>query len=181
MPEFNWISEEIFTVEQFLSVDECRQYIALAESLGFDAAPINTALGPVLASEVRNNSRVMLDDSQRAELLWSRLRDYVPLRLAGQDALGLNERFRFYRYDPGQAFRWHFDGCFRRDNGERSRLTFMVYLNDDFEGGDTRFERVAIRPQTGMALVFVHELRHEGSAVVRGRKYVLRSDVMYTG
>lgn len=57
----------------------------------------------------------------------------------------------------------------------------MVYLNDDFEGGDTHFEHLAIRPQTGMALIFVHELRHEGSAVVRGRKYVLRSDVMYTG
>ena len=30
-----------------------------------------------------------------------------------------------------------------------------------------------------MALIFEHELLHEGAAVTAGRKYVLRSDVMY--
>jgi hypothetical protein len=30
-----------------------------------------------------------------------------------------------------------------------------------------------------MALVFVHEQLHEGAAVESGRKYVLRTDVMY--
>ena len=30
-----------------------------------------------------------------------------------------------------------------------------------------------------MALIFDHFLLHEGAAVTRGRKYVLRSDVMY--
>ncbi|BAB77096.1 hypothetical protein ACN23B_28710 (plasmid) [Anabaena sp. FACHB-709] len=34
-------------------------------------------------------------------------------------------------------------------------------------------------PVTGMALCFVHDVVHEGVAVVQGRKYVLRSDVMY--
>jgi hypothetical protein len=31
-----------------------------------------------------------------------------------------------------------------------------------------------------MALIFVHDQLHEGAAVVSGRKYVLRTDVMYT-
>jgi prolyl 4-hydroxylase len=30
-----------------------------------------------------------------------------------------------------------------------------------------------------MALLFDHHLLHEGAAVMSGRKYVLRSDVMY--
>jgi hypothetical protein len=30
-----------------------------------------------------------------------------------------------------------------------------------------------------MALVFNHDLLHEGKEVISGRKYVLRSDVMY--
>jgi hypothetical protein len=30
-----------------------------------------------------------------------------------------------------------------------------------------------------MALVFIHELLHEGAPVIKGRKYVLRSDVMF--
>jgi len=30
-----------------------------------------------------------------------------------------------------------------------------------------------------MALVFVHQQLHEGASVLNGRKYVLRTDVMY--
>jgi hypothetical protein len=36
-----------------------------------------------------------------------------------------------------------------------------------------------VRPATGLALVFMHRQLHEGAEVVRGRKYVLRTDVMY--
>jgi hypothetical protein len=38
---------------------------------------------------------------------------------------------------------------------------------------------VVVTPAKGMALLFRHELFHEGSALAKGRKYVLRSDVMY--
>jgi hypothetical protein len=181
MPEFNWISDDIFTVEGFCSAPECDNYIELSESLGFGDAPISTFGGPVIAKGVRDNERVILDDPALAQAIWERARSYVPALLGGHRALGVNERFRFYRYDPGQTFRWHRDGSFEPPDGRRSRLTLMVYLNDDFEGGETRFEQAAIRPVTGMALVFVHQLLHQGAAVRRGRKYVLRTDVMYSG
>ena len=38
---------------------------------------------------------------------------------------------------------------------------------------------VTVRPERGMALGFVHLQLHEGAPVVRGQKYVLRTDVMY--
>jgi prolyl 4-hydroxylase len=57
----------------------------------------------------------------------------------------------------------------------------MVYLNDDFDGGHTRFEDAIICPAAGMALFFAHHLLHEGAVITRGRKYVLRTDVMYSG
>jgi predicted 2-oxoglutarate/Fe(II)-dependent dioxygenase YbiX len=101
----------------------------------------------------------------------------------GWRAVGLNERFRFYRYDPGQRFAPHTDGCFRRDNGEQSQFTFLVYLNDGFEGGATAFHEgrasLLVTPERGQALVFDHRQVHEGRPVVRGRKSVLRTDVMY--
>ena len=66
---------------------------------------------------------------------------------------------------------------------EQSLLTLMVYLCDDFTGGstdfDTRRDDLRIAPRTGMALVFEHPIRHQGAPVTRGRKYVLRTDVMY--
>ena len=100
-------------------------------------------------------------------------------RAGGREVVGFDDRFRFYRYDIGQQFDWHYDGPFTRPNGERSRLTFMIYLNDDFEGGQTSFKNCTIVPKTGLALLFIPQIRHKGEPVTKGRKYVLRTDVMY--
>jgi len=37
----------------------------------------------------------------------------------------------------------------------------------------------AVVPRAGMALLFQHQLLHEGCVMESGVKYVLRSDVMY--
>lgn len=171
--------ESIFTIKNVLTADECQAYIALTEQAGYEDAPITTAAGFVMRPDIRNNRRVIIDDFEIAKNLWQRVQAYIPPVLEGRQALGLNERFRFYRYDVGQYFAPHYDGSFRRDNGEESLLTFMIYLNDDFEGGETRFGETSIQPETGMALIFAHPLLHEGCAVMKGRKYALRSDVMY--
>jgi hypothetical protein len=161
------------------------------EQIGYGDAPINTAGGPVIYKEMRNNERVMFDDPALAQRLWTKLQPFVDAKFgSGWHALGLNERFRFYRYDPGQRFDWHYDGSFERFPSERSKLTFMVYLNEGFEGGTTELHLRAdgfskddpvasVIPETGMALLFDHRILHQGSPVVSGRKYVLRSDVMY--
>lgn len=179
MAHLTQISQSIFTVHDFFTPDECAEYIDMTENIGYTDAPITTSWGPQLRPEVRNNTRVMVDDEARAESIWERAGEFVADWDENWSPIGLNERFRFYRYEIGQQFNWHYDGCFERDNGERSWLTFMVYLNSDFEGGQTVFEHTSVAPKTGMALFFVHQLRHKGQAVTSGRKYVLRSDVMY--
>ena len=179
MPEYNWITDEIFTVSEFFTTEECDAYIRLSESIGFTDAPINTAFGPQLRQDVRNNTRVMIDDIDRAKQLWERSSDFVPKVFGLWHIAGVNERLRFYRYDIGQQFDWHLDGAYERPNGERSQLTFMIYLNDDFDGGQTSFEDAVVVPEAGMALFFVHQIRHKGQPVTLGRKYVLRTDVMY--
>lgn len=184
MPEHRRIDDAIFTVSGLFTREECDEYIAFAEGIGFGEAPITTFGGPVMMKDVRNNERVMVDDPGRAGVLWDRIRPHLgAMDFAGARAVGVNERLRFYRYDPGQVFRWHRDGYYQRPNGERSRLTYMVYLNEDFEGGETKFRDpdVVVKPEKGMALVFLHPLMHEGAAVSRGRKYVVRTDVMYGG
>jgi len=186
MPEYHWIDEGVFTVEGLFSPAECDAYIAHSEAFGYGDAPITGMLGPVVDKDVRNNDRVMRDDPELAAELWRRAREYVPQTKAGRTAVGVNERLRFYRYDPGQQFNWHYDGYFERATGERSFITFMVYLNQGFTGGETSFGNPAtarcsfqIVPRQGMALFFDHPLLHKGEPVVSGRKYVLRTDVMY--
>lgn len=181
MIEFH--DDDVFTMDEVLSGSECKAAIARTERYGFADAPINTAGGFAIHHEVRNNTRVMYDNPALAAALWSRVADAIPrtprARAPGWTAAGLNERFRTYRYEVHQQFRWHTDGSFRRHDREQSFFTLMVYLNDDFTGGATDFHGFSIQPRTGRALVFDHPLLHQGATVTAGVKYVLRTDVMY--
>jgi hypothetical protein len=173
------IHRGIFTVSGVLTQDECREYIAWSERLGYETAPVSLAAGQVFRPDIRNNARVMVDSPERANDIWCRISAEVPPILEGRRAVGLNERLRFYRYGPGQRFAPHTDGCHRRSSGDESLLTLMIYLNACARGGETLFESASISPAPGLALVFDHYLMHEGAPVVEGQKYVLRSDVMY--
>lgn len=179
------VPDRIFTIDNFFTPDECAHYIALSERSGYEAASVQTLTGAQMRPDIRNNARLILDDATLSTSLWQQLQPFVPSPLWKREAIGLNERLRFYRYDVGQTFKPHYDGSFKRENGERSQITFMVYLNDDCTGGETKFDlpyphgEVSVQPQAGRALLFWHNLRHEGAPVWSGRKYVLRSDVMY--
>ncbi len=172
----------IFTVPGVLTPEDCRQLIDRIEEEGPRTAPINTIGGPRVNLTVRNNERIMFDDPELAADLLSRVKGRVPKQIHGMVLCGVNERFRCYRYKPGMRFAPHSDGAFFRSDTEQSWYTFMVYLNEEFEGGQTTFlvePPVSISPETGMALFFQHPLIHEGSVVTTGVKYVLRTDVMY--
>jgi hypothetical protein len=122
---------------------------------------------------------VIFDDVALATKMYERSKPVLPAAMDGWQLCGFNERLRFYRYGPGEYFKWHKDGTFSRSDREESLLTFMIYLNADFEGGATQFKWETIQPEQGMALVFPHRHTHQGSAIVAGTKYVLRTDVMY--
>jgi len=169
----------VFTLDPVLTPEQCSAFIARTEAAGFDIATINAYDGVRVDRSIRNNDRVILDDPALAGELWERVREHIPASYGLMHACGLNERFRFYRYLPGQRFAWHVDGAYERPNGEISLLTFMIYLNQGYGGGATRFGWESVTGRTGMALVFDHQLRHEGAELTEGVKYVLRSDVMY--
>jgi len=190
MLECRWLARDVGVIPGFLSPAECDAHIADSEAAGYGEAPVTTAVGMIMIKELRNNERVMVDDPTIGGRLYGRLAPVLPPRVNKKwRPCGLNERLRFYRYDPGQQFDWHQDGCYARATGECSFFTFMIYLNDGFEGGATTFaelddrvrddDRLTVNPRQGMALIFAHPLLHKGEPVVSGRKYVLRTDVMY--
>ena len=176
-----WLDgENVFVIHGLLSGDECDRLIAQSEAPGYRAATV----GDVLVTQMRNNARVILDDPELAAELWNKAKPFLS-QLDGCEAVGLNDRFRFYRYDVAEAFALHYDGSVCRGADEESKLTFMVYLNEGCEGGGTNFYgpggtlRFGVRPERGMALAFAHLQLHEGAPVTGGRKYALRTDVMY--
>lgn len=177
--EYKEIANGIFTVDGFMSEEECQKWITFSEEEGYEEARISMGFAQVMNKSIRNNERLIYDSQNMAEELWERIQPFIPQETVNGYALGLNERFRFYKYFPRQQFRMHQDGSFIRNIHEWSSFTFMIYLNEDMKGGETRFIVETITPKTGKALIFRHELAHEGCPVLEGVKYVLRTDVMY--
>ena len=129
---------------------------------------------------VRNNDRYMFKDEQLAHSLWERSLPFLVKQAGVYKTIGLNELMRVYKYSKGQRFKMHRDGSYERNHKECSFYSFLIYLNDDFEGGNTIFKTgEVIKPKKGTALVFYHSILHEGKEILNGTKYVLRTDVMY--
>lgn len=143
------------------------------------------AASPSLATNnpmYRNQDRVMRDDPAASSELFARLRPHLPERIGDLTLVGLNERLRYYRYRAGQRFEPHMDHWHRASETRITLLTVLVYFNDDFDGGETRFlEQVeeTVVPKPGRAAIFQHKIRHEGCEVRRGAKYALRTDALY--
>jgi prolyl 4-hydroxylase len=169
----------VFIIEHFLSAALCQHYIGMGEDMGYVPSEVNFRDGSRRAEDIRNNDRVIFDNPEMAASLFERARPHLPAEIGEWSVCGFNERFRFYRYGPQEYFKWHRDGTFAKSPDEMSFLTFMMYLNGGFEGGDTEFKTEFIRPEEGTALVFPHKLPHQGVEIISGLKYVLRTDVMY--
>ncbi|EFC42735.1 oxidoreductase [Naegleria gruberi] len=174
-----------FLIENCFSSDECQLMIKAMETVGLDFK----------LSGNRHCFRKSIMDEKLSEILFERSRDFLPqsYKVSGIDRplQGLNPMIRYIKYlhkKFGHKFGPHVDAA-NHSNNCKSFFTFMVYLNDDFEGGETVFLekgfQARIKPKTGTVCVFeqdVRQLLHEGLEVEGDencKKYILRSDVMY--
>lgn len=187
-----------------LTPEECSELIDRAEEHGFEDASIYDRR---TNRTHRNCTRYVLEDPDLSDNWYDRiaqaLRDngherrltravQSQSRNAGKDLrpTGLNERLRLLRYRQGQFFQSHNDAPFVRgaDKGDRagetSYVSVHVYLNHHFKGGNTTFRgkgrHLDVKPRTGSVLLFEHNILHEGQTVTHGKKYIVRTDVMFS-
>ncbi|KAL9938944.1 hypothetical protein V8E36_001757 [Tilletia maclaganii] len=206
-----------------LTPDECGRIVGAAEGIGFAPdAPVRPGGGAGAGADAENSvlahNFYWVVDEGFCGTLWGRVAPFVPGRVGGRKVRGLNRRFRVYRYVPGAEYRAHIDGAWPPSGinpedddsyqydasppGARqsSLFTFLVYLNDEFAGGETTFflpssregvlNAYPVRPIQGSVVMFPNgetegSLLHEGTGVMMrmgGRptaKYVIRTDVEY--
>jgi prolyl 4-hydroxylase len=181
-----------FTVPLLGEVDGLytREECAAIAARGTEWLPgtVNRASGREVDTRVRDNLIAIVRDPQLAAELWGRIAPHVPRAMTSAwdgprravEAVGLFEPLRIYRYEVGHRFGLHTDQSYLHGDA-RSLLTLLVYLDDDFEGGETEFPEQGrtVVPRAGAALWFQHALLHAGKAVVRGVKHLLRTDVLY--
>jgi len=201
-----------FVVCGAFSRAECARVVAAGEAVGFE--PDEPAGGSATEKQsVLAHAFVWCVDGAFANAFWQdRIAPHLPPSLAGC-AVGLNRRWRVYRYVPGAAYRIHIDGAWPGSgldehgdyvydaygDGTWSQMTCLIYLNDGFGGGETKFyipspmdpsshgvlDCRGIVPSAGAALFFPHgaagrTLLHEGSGVAEGGvKYVIRTDLLF--
>ena len=113
----------------------------------------------------------------------------------------VNPFFRLCKYHKEGHFAPHSDADYIVDPfTHRSLKTLMIYLNDTYDGGETRFchshdmhfdaehriycapvesVHTSWKPRRGDCILFDHPLLHEGARVRNGEKYIMRSEVMY--
>lgn len=215
-------SDSGFLLRNLLSKDECKDIIAQAECFGLRDTGYNhrirvndrvSVMGEDLGELLFERARPFLKDIVIPDVGPAYAVDSV-VPDSGPDIVvpdivqgvprgmlkgtwkptGLNPCFRACKYSPGGFFLAHHDGGFDYGDTHQSIKTFMIYLNDGFEGGPTNFYNEtqphykpgvpenlihSLRPEAGSCLVFNHHIVHDGGQLVTGNKYILRTEVMY--
>jgi prolyl 4-hydroxylase len=107
--------------------------------------------------------------------------------------INLQEDAQVVKYDQNGFYKPHYDACDRRvcdycdrmntDMGPRY-ITFIIYLNDSFDGGETYFKNIdtKIIPEIGKGLIFyninmegdiLEKSLHGGLKVNNGEKWII--------
>jgi prolyl 4-hydroxylase len=188
-PNFVFEQPRIAIVEGVLSPAMCDWIVARAASRLSAAQMYDPEQGGRSAGERRTNTGMGFALAETDLVLQAA---HARIAAASGLALANQEPTNVLHYAPGQEFLPHFDSLdsgvahFARDleiNGQRA-LTFLIYLNDDYEGGETAFPRLNWKHKgaKGDGLMFWNVgpdgLRdeatlHAGLAPISGEKWLL--------
>lgn len=187
---FTLVSDEprVLTIEGFMSKAECERLITRTRNLK-RADVYDPSSGLAMIAQARSNtkSEVTLADMDLPLLA-------VQARISA--TIGLPSQFfeltNILHYGPGEQFAPHFDFLDPAEPGLQADLqqrgqrivTFLVYLNDGYEGGETDFPRLGYRfkGKAGDVLMFGNvtpkgepDLRtfHAGLPPLSGEKWLL--------
>jgi prolyl 4-hydroxylase len=162
-------------ISAFLSPSECAAIVRAAQKAGFQRSEVDDEKNPI--SKVRTSDQVTLPLKHPA---------VAPIVKYVESMTGKNKKFfedlQVVRYRPGQKYEGHYD---TDDNTPEENVrtdTVLMYLNDDFEGGQTRFTTAGttVTPQRGLAVWWKNVDakggilpcgKHEALPVKSGMKY----------
>ena len=179
----------VLMVEGFVSTAVCDWVRTRAEPHLERAEIYDPVSGGGRADPVRTNTAYAFDLAA-SDLVLVFLRERIA-RLAGLPVPGL-EPTQILRYEPGQAFDWHVDFLDPTLPGHRDDLarsgqriaTCLVWLNDEYEGGETAFQTGGqrFRGRKGDAILWANVTpkgapdpmtRHAGLPPTSGEKWIL--------
>ena len=179
------LGSEILLFEDLVEPETCDHLMEVAEFCQFESATI--LLGSI-NTDVRNSGILPLDRRnpiQKAanQLLTSKI---AIIQETLVKTYGVKfpqaEPCSILRYSPSQQYKRHIDNILLSsrtqevEQGIPTRdVSIVGYLNDDFEGGETFFDRqgIKVKPKKGSAIAFpaYYTHPHQSIMVRSGRKY----------
>lgn len=171
-------SPDVRLFPKIFTPDECEFLIARSEPRLEVSLVVDPQTGKQVPNPVRTSFAVaypLMAESPAIHALNMRL------AAASGTAVRQGEPLQVLRYSEGQEFRPHLDSIAQIDN--QRILTFLVYLNDDYEGGETEFlaTGLKIKGAKGDGLLFRNadaaanpdpKAKHAGLPVTSGEKYL---------
>lgn len=177
----------VMTFESFLSPAACAWIMDRARP-SLEAARVkNAEAGGVNVHAIRTNTGMgfsLIDTDLVIQLVQARIAAAIGVPVSHQEPVNV------LHYTPGQEYRPHYDfidpgvAHFARELqsvGQRT-VTFLIYLNDDYEGGATAFPRLdwSFKGKTGDALAFWNvtdgnpdaRTLHAGTPTTNGAKWL---------
>lgn len=161
----------------FLSAQECRYLIDSAEAAFRPSMVIDNRTGQFTPDPIRRSDVAPFPLADERPVIHA-----INRRIAHASGTGIaqGEPLQILRYAVGQEYRQHHDAIPNADN--QRILTFLIYLNEDFEGGETAFPKVGLqfRGKSGDALMFSNVVDgqpdplaiHIGMPVTGGTKFL---------
>ncbi len=168
--------EFLITLDDILTKEECIKFMKI-----IDDSPKTEK---VSRSDYAEYNRLIHTDRAFANILFRRIKNHLPEEIDGKKIVCLNDHIRLSQYNEGGSFKVHRDGFNQDSMGNRSICTVNIFLNEDFEGGETDFlnEDHTLRfravPKSGRGAIFYSQQLHRGNEVINGRKYLFRTDIM---
>lgn len=151
----------VLTFERFLAPSLCNWIIERARPSLEAARVIHSQEGGARVHSVRTNTGMgfsLIDTDLVMQVTQARIAAAIGAPMAHQEPTNV------LHYEPGQEYRPHYDfvdpgvAHFQQElmtAGQRT-VTFLIYLNDDYEDGATTFPRLnwSFKGKTGDALAF---------------------------
>jgi prolyl 4-hydroxylase len=174
------LSETPYVVRfpDLFSAGECRFLIELAEPRFRRATIFHERKQQFVEDPIRDSDAAGFTSLLEAPAIHALNRR---IAAASGTSVSQGEPLQLLRYGVGQQYRRHLDAI--PGLGNQRQLTMIVYLNDDYQGGETLFTAtgLAVRGRLGEGLLFRNALpdgrpedasQHAGCPVTHGTKLI---------
>ena len=210
--KFNYFNNKkfYFEIDNFLTQEECDTIIKKNNNNTLFRSKVleqdKNTKNKETESKVRTSTQAWLNDNEYIEVN-NKILNLVNKYSSHKMTLNYGEEIQFVKYLPNQKYEYHYDICHPNtcalehrksckmdyeEKGSVRYVTVIIYLNDNFTGGETEFTRLGlkIRPKTGKALLFfngilnkdsfknglcdvIEDSQHAGTTVQSGEKFMM--------